>query len=53
MAHCSYRIGSWQRSSVFATKDSTLDDDAAIHHTILAYDPGAFSNAITKRFGNR
>src|SRR5690349_13449529 len=54
------RVGATWKTSY--SKDSTLDDDAAIHHTILAYDPGrmlafrtvkfpqgfAFPNAIAK-----
>jgi uncharacterized protein YndB with AHSA1/START domain len=32
------RIGATWKTSY--SKDSTLDDDAAIHHIILAYDPG-------------
>jgi uncharacterized protein YndB with AHSA1/START domain len=54
------RVGAIWKTSY--SKDSTLDDDAAIHHTILAYDPGrmfsfrtikypkgfAFPNAIAK-----
>ena len=31
------RVGATWKTSY--SKDSTLDDDAAIHHTILAYDP--------------
>ena len=54
------RVGATWKTSY--SKESTLDDDAAIHHTILAYDPGrmfsfrtikypkgfAFPNAIAK-----
>jgi len=54
------RVGAIWKTSY--SQDSTLDDDAAIHHTILAYDPGrmlsfrtikypkgfAFANAIAK-----
>jgi uncharacterized protein YndB with AHSA1/START domain len=54
------RVGATWKTSY--SKDSTLDDDAAIHHTILAYDPGrmfsfrtikypkgfAYTNAIAK-----
>jgi uncharacterized protein YndB with AHSA1/START domain len=54
------RVGAIWKTSY--SKASTLDDDAAIHHTILAYDPGrmfsfrtikypkgfAFPNAIAK-----
>jgi uncharacterized protein YndB with AHSA1/START domain len=32
------RVGAIWKTSY--SKDSTLDDDAAIHHSILAYDPG-------------
>ena len=54
------RVGAVWKTSY--SKESTLDDDAAIHHSILAYDPGrmlsfrtnkvpkgfAFPNAIAK-----
>jgi uncharacterized protein YndB with AHSA1/START domain len=54
------RVGATWRTSY--SKDSNLNDDASIHHTILAYDPGrmlafrtikppgnfAFPNAILK-----
>ena len=54
------RVGATWRTSY--SKDSNLNDDASIHHTILAYDPGRmlafrtiktprnfpFSNAISK-----
>jgi len=54
------RVGATWKTSY--SRDSTLDDDTAIHHTILAYDPGrmfsfrtvkypkgfAFPNAIAK-----
>jgi len=32
------RVGATWKTSY--SKDSTLDDDAAIHHSVLAYDPG-------------
>ena len=39
--------GSWRTSY---SKESTLDDDAAIHHMILAYDPGRMFSFRTVKF---
>jgi uncharacterized protein YndB with AHSA1/START domain len=39
--------GTWRTSY---SKDSTLDDDMAIHHTILAFDPGRMLAFRTVRF---
>ena len=39
--------GLWRTSY---SKDSTLDDDAAIHHLILAYDPGRMFSFRTVKF---
>ena len=39
--------GSWRTSY---SKESTLDDDAAIHHRILAYDPGRMFSFRTVKF---
>jgi len=39
--------GSWRTSY---SKESTLDDDAAIHHMILAYDPGKMFSFRTVKF---
>jgi uncharacterized protein YndB with AHSA1/START domain len=42
------RVGATWKTSY--SKDSTLDDDAAIHHTILAYDPGRMLSFRTIKF---
>jgi uncharacterized protein YndB with AHSA1/START domain len=42
------RVGATWKTSY--SKESTLDDDAAIHHTILAYDPGRMLSFRTIKF---
>ena len=42
------RVGATWKTSY--SKDSTLDDDAAIHHTILAYDPGRMLSFRTVKY---
>ena len=42
------KVGGLWRTSY--SKASTLDDDAAIHHMILAYDPGRMLSFRTVRF---
>jgi uncharacterized protein YndB with AHSA1/START domain len=42
------KVGGLWRTSY--SKESTLDDDAAIHHTILAYDPGKMFSFRTVKF---
>ena len=42
------RVGATWKTSY--SKDSTLDDDAAIHHTILAFDPGRMLSFRTVKY---
>jgi uncharacterized protein YndB with AHSA1/START domain len=42
------RVGATWKTSY--SKDSTLDDDAAIHHTILAFDPGRMFSFRTVKY---
>jgi uncharacterized protein YndB with AHSA1/START domain len=42
------RVGAIWKTSY--SKDSTLDDDAAIHHIILAYDPGRMFSFRTIKY---